>query len=111
MTKPSESIWSNKKIIIPMAEVSHIEILNDDKEINNRIFIYFKHSKSNCETQMLEPFIYLENENGLNFKKDWCNYRSELEGMNYNPHTLDVEADNLKGFFNEIQNICKTYTK
>lgn len=79
MGKVTESIWSNDKLIVPLAEVSHIEKLTDNQGIINRIFVYFKYSKANNETQMLEPFLYLDNKAGESFKKEFCRYRYELE--------------------------------
>ncbi len=79
MGKVTESIWSNDKLIVPLAEVSHIEKLTDNQGIINRIFVYFKYSKANNETQMLEPFLYLDNKAGESFKKEFCRYRHELE--------------------------------
>ena len=79
MGKVTESIWSNDKLIVPLAEVSHIEKLTDNQGIINRIFVYFKYSKANNETQMLEPFLYLDNKAGESFKKEFCRYKHELE--------------------------------
>jgi hypothetical protein len=79
MGKVTESIWSSNRIIICLAEISHIEKLSDDQGILNRIFVYFKYSKSNNETQMLEPFVYLDNKDGESLKKSFCIYRHELE--------------------------------
>ena len=110
MKRVTESIWSNKKHIIPMAEISHLEIENSG---NNRgLWVIFKHSKLNPLskfTMKLEPAIWLDGEDKESIKKDWCNYRSELEGVAYDPHSLDIAADNLKGFFNDIQSICNEY--
>ncbi len=107
--KISESIWSNNQFIIPMAEVAFIEKLHDSNNCKNRIFIFFKHSKWDDEQKIMNPHVYLENSNGESFKKDWCIYRSEVESVAYNPHSLDMASDNLKGFFNDIQNICNEY--
>lgn len=79
MGKVTESIWSNDKLIIPLAEVSHIEKLTDNQGFKNRIFVYFKYSKQNQETQMFEPYLYLHDEAGLSFKNEFCRYRHELE--------------------------------
>jgi hypothetical protein len=75
--KKKESIWINDKLIIPLAEVSHIEKLSDNQGIINRIFVYFKYSKANCETQMLEPFLYLDNKYGESFKESFLKYKYE----------------------------------
>lgn len=70
----TESIWSNKKVTIPMAEVSHI--VKEDFGL----WVVFKHSKTNQTSKLtmkLEPAIWLES--GKGFEKDWCRYRAELE--------------------------------
>lgn len=85
MGKITESIWSNEKYIIPLADVSHIEKLSDNQGIVNRIFVFFKYSKMQNESQMLEPFIYLDGNHGESFKREFCRYRHELEF-----ETLDV---------------------
>ncbi len=111
MGKVSESIWSNEENIIPMAEVSHIEKIISLFGIENKqIRIVFKHSKWDDKYQTFEPSISLINKAAESFRKDWCTYRSELESETLmNPYPVEVVAENLKGFFNDIQNICKEY--
>jgi hypothetical protein len=111
MGKVSESIWSNEDNVIPMAEVSHIERLRDAYSIENKqIRVVFKHSKWNDTTQSFEPCICMSNKKTESFLKDWCTYRSELESETLmNPYPIEIAAENLKGFFNDIQNICKEY--
>lgn len=73
----TESIWSNDKVTIPMAEVSHII-----KEDYFGGFIIFKYSKTNPESKLkmkLEPTIWLQDIRG--FEKDWCYYRAEFENL------------------------------
>lgn len=109
--KVTESIWSNKKHIIPMAEISHLEIENSG---NNRgLWVIFKHSKLNPlskYTMKMEPAIWLEGEDKKSIQQAWCIYRSELEGIYEEQNNLDIAADSLKNFFNDIQSICKEYS-
>jgi hypothetical protein len=80
MGKVTESIWDGKNTIIPLAEVSHIEKLNDANNTTGRIMVIFKHSKWNNENQAFEPSVYLDSTwNSEGFLSDWCRYRSELE--------------------------------
>jgi len=80
MGKVSESIWDNGKHVIPMAEISHLEIENSG---NNRgLWVVFKHSKINPQskfTMKMEPAIWLSGEDKKSIMRDWCYYRSELE--------------------------------
>lgn len=77
MGKVTESIWSNDKYIIPLADVQFINKLTET-EIKDRIFIIFKNSKMD-EFSTWHPFIYLDGEAGKSFKKEFCRYRHELE--------------------------------
>lgn len=77
MGKVTESIWSNGKYIIPLADVQFIETLVDDKK-TNRIYVVFKNSKLD-EFSIWQPMIYLEDKNGESFKREFCRYRHELE--------------------------------
>ena len=75
MNKVSESIWSNKNVIIPMAEVSYIE------KMSIGIEVIMKHSKWNNEFNHWSPFVIIADEKqAASFKKDWCYYRYEIEG-------------------------------
>lgn len=75
MSKVSESIWSNKDAIIPMAEVSFIN------KVTYGIEIVMKHSKWQNEVQHWSPVVFLSSEEAGRFINDWCYYRAELEGV------------------------------
>lgn len=80
-TKISESIWSNGKYVIPMAEVSHIEY---DQRNNYKkcAYIIFKHSKFANESDVtFSPNAWLDENETRDFLKDWCYYRSEVEEL------------------------------
>lgn len=117
MGKVSESIWSNAGVVIPMAEVSHIDKYPDTQIHSHRIFIYFKHSKANPENEgELEPYSYLHEKTGsVGFIRDWCTYRAELESETIADPPSDGEK--MESMTDYILNIdwmtttefCKTY--
>lgn len=74
MGKVTESIFSNKQVVIPMAEVSHVVKLSDQIEV------VFKHSKWNDTFQHFEPSVHLSYQSAdKKFLRAWCDYRAELE--------------------------------
>jgi len=80
MGKVSETIWANDNVIIPMAEVSHIEKIKDSGLTTDRISVIFKHSKWNEETQSFEPNAYMDsNSNSNEFLADYCKFRAGLD--------------------------------
>jgi hypothetical protein len=78
--KVSESIWDNGKVIIPMAEVSHIE-RDQRKNWEGGVNVVFKHSKWNTEGEFYDPTVFLPKEDAQQFISDWCYYRKEVEGL------------------------------
>ncbi len=80
MNKVSESIWSNKEFVIPMADVSHVERKFDkDKNFIGGMVIT-KHSTWNSEIDSYNNSIYLWKDEFEKFVKDWLFYRHEIEG-------------------------------
>lgn len=87
MGKVSESIFSNKDIVIPMADVQHIEkkyhscdLLNGAKKGDfEGCLIITKHTKWNFEKDFWENPIWLSDEQAKKFMDAWCHYRYELE--------------------------------
>lgn len=76
--KISESIFSNKITIIPMADVQHIEKLIKNGKPNG-IFIITKHTHWNFERDMWDNPIYLSEEETQDFIGVWCLYRYEKD--------------------------------
>lgn len=75
----SESIFDDGKVIIPLAEVSHIE----RPQRNNKtgaINIIFKHSRWADDARGFEPNVSMQS--GEDFLKAWCFYRHEVDGVN-----------------------------
>jgi hypothetical protein len=86
----SESIFSDKNVIIPMADVQHIErhfynYNSADGTVKKGdicgCFIITKHTKWNFENDTWENAIYLSKECMDSFMKAWCYYRYEYEGL------------------------------
>jgi hypothetical protein len=84
--KVSESIFSGPTTIIPMADVQHIEkhwIGSDPRTRDNYagIRIITCHTYWNNETDIWANNIYLDRSEANLFLKAWCDYRSELDGI------------------------------
>lgn len=83
MNKVSESIFSNKNIIIPLAEVMFIEkhFYGNPSEYGG-IKIIFKGTRWDMEADTWSNNAYLSNHEGEDkkFLKAWCYYRHEIEG-------------------------------
>ena len=82
--KVTESIFSNKRITIPLADVQHIEKSFYDcdgvefkKGDLNGASVVTKHTKSN--EYGWENAVWLGAEEVADFIKAWCRYRGELE--------------------------------
>lgn len=88
MNKISESIWSSKNFLIPMADVQHIEkhyqtcdLLDGTKKGDLcGALIITKHTKWDTEKGIWANNIYLGKQEAESFIKDFCFYRYELEG-------------------------------
>ena len=85
MGKVNESIFSGKKVIIPMADVSHVEKhwhqsdeVKDDTTIKGYNVIT-RHTTWNEDIDYWNNNIYLTVEEGKKFLSAWCRYRHELE--------------------------------
>lgn len=84
MGKVTESIFDGDRVVIPMADVQHIEkhwYPDDKRERNNYrgILVITKHTKWNMERDIWENNIYLDRDEADRFLRAWCDYRSELE--------------------------------
>lgn len=74
MAKVSESIYSGKNIIVPLADVQHIETHNKDG-----LIVVTKHTRWDAETGAWANNIWINADEAIAFKAAWCRYRSELE--------------------------------
>lgn len=80
----TESIFSGKSCIIPMADVQHIErhwYGDADRTRDNYkgILVITNHTKWNQERDAWENNIYLCRDEADAFLRAWCTYRYELE--------------------------------
>lgn len=86
----SESIFNGKTTIIPMEEVSHIDVLHVDKEdrfFSKKIVIVTSKTKYNYDKDCYENAIYLcdykdGEQEASDFLKAWCHYRYEKDIKN-----------------------------
>ena len=82
----SESIYSGKTTIIPMADVQHIEkswYTGDEKTRDNwrGLIVITKHTRWDMDADTWANNIYLDREEGETFLRVWCEYRAESEGL------------------------------
>jgi hypothetical protein len=75
MAKVSESIFSGKTHIIPMAEISHLR-----KGVDGKVNVIFKHSVLDEAFGDYQPYTILFKEEAEALSQAWCHYRYELEG-------------------------------
>lgn len=89
MNKVSESIFNGKSMIIPMADVQHVEkrfhqYNSADGTVKtgdiSGYMVITKHTTWNFEHDCWENNIWLGTEEGEAFLKAWCGYRHEIEG-------------------------------
>ena len=79
MSKVTESVYSYDNLVIPMADVQHIE------KLSNGIFIITKHTHWNFKHDMWDNPIFIPKENEQKFLSSWCNFRAEADEVNYDP--------------------------
>ena len=77
----SESIWSNKDVLIPMADVQHIEKLKDNEGNFTGISIITKHTKWDNDHAYWANSIYVSNfkKDAEQFIQDYCYFRYEMD--------------------------------
>ena len=71
--KISESIFSNKRVLIPMFDVQHIEYLT------NGCFVIMKSTKYNYEYDIWDNPVYLDTEETKKFIEAYCYFRYEKD--------------------------------
>lgn len=79
MGKVTESIYSGKNsgLIIPLADVQHIEL--HPKNSIPGIMIITKHTRWDGDVDLWANAIWISDPEGIEFRRAWCNYRAELE--------------------------------
>lgn len=71
----SESIFSGETTIIPMADVQHMV------RHGTGLVIITNHTRWDMEADTWANNIWLDTKEAIEFKKAWCLYRGELEGL------------------------------
>jgi len=87
MGQVSESIFSGESVVIPLADVQHIEksfhscdLVNGAKKGDLQgVLIITKHTKWDMEADTWANSIWLTSKQYEKFMPVWCTYRRELE--------------------------------
>lgn len=74
MSSVTESIYNGKGIIIPLADVQHIETHNP-----LGLIVVTKHTRWDNEAGCWGNAAWVDKAEADDFKAAWCRYRSELE--------------------------------
>lgn len=74
MHSVTESIYSGKTVIVPLADVQHIETGNP-----LGLVVVTKHTRWDCEHDVWANAIWINGAEAEAFKRSWCAYRAELE--------------------------------
>ena len=74
----SESIFSNEKVIVPMADIQHIEKLKRDGE-SNGLWLITKQTNWDYEMDMWNNPIYITEEDSKGFIDAWYFYRHKKD--------------------------------
>lgn len=78
MGKVTESIFSGKSFVIPMALVSYVE-RDIRKNYEDAIFIVMNGTTWNAEIDYWNNAPWLRGDEAESFMQCWCQYRAELE--------------------------------
>lgn len=74
MSRVTESIYNGQGVIIPLADVQHIETHNP-----GGLIVVTKHTSWDREGDCWANNIWIDEAEAAAFKAAWCRYRSELE--------------------------------
>lgn len=74
MNTVTESIYSGKSVIVPLADVQHIETHNP-----GGLIVVTRHTRWDVEHDCWANNIWIDGAEATAFKAAWCRYRSELE--------------------------------
>ncbi len=85
----TESIFDNGNVVIPMADVQHIQHTKYAGNPNG-IFVITKHTKYNREVDDWENPIWISEEEKPDFMSAWCYYRHELESITATPSNKPI---------------------
>jgi len=100
---PSETIYSDGNVIIPMADVQHIEKRYYQTDMVNPpvkrgdlmgILIITRHTKWDMEADCWANNIWIGREKAECFIKNWCYFRYEIDGIKEQMESLGNEIEN-----------------
>lgn len=74
MGKVSESIYGSDTLVVPMADVQHIE-----KHQSGGLVVVTKHTRWDKESDYWANNLFVSADEAQRFLRAWCNYRAELE--------------------------------
>lgn len=74
MGNVTESIYTGKAVIVPLADVQNIETHNP-----LGLIVVTRHTRWDCERDVWANNIWINADEAAAFKAAWCRYRSELE--------------------------------
>lgn len=77
MSRVTESIFNGTSVIVPLADVQHIE--KWDKHTVPGIKVITKHTQYDREADDWANNIWISEPEATQFRAAWCRYRSELE--------------------------------
>jgi len=91
MGKAKESIYDGKTVLVPMADVQHIEKLvrknkpTDTELIPNGLHAVTRNTRWNFEHDTYENAIYIPENEAADFLKAWQIFRSEIDDIDEGP--------------------------
>ena len=77
----SESIFDDGSVIIPMADVSHVEYQKHPTIGANGIMVISKNSRWDMQADTWSNTAFIPEEKKQEFISAFCRYRAELEGL------------------------------
>lgn len=81
MSNISESIFDNGKVLVAMADVSHVEYVRHPTIGANGIWVITKHSKWDMEADTWANPLYIQESDKKDFISAFCRYRAEVENI------------------------------
>jgi hypothetical protein len=102
MNTVTESIYSGKGVIVPLADVQHIETHNPAG-----LIVVTKHTRWDRESDGWANSIWIDGAEATAFKAAWCHYRSELEADTLADLTPSPTKDRVMAEFDRAIGMLK----
>lgn len=101
MGKVTESIFSGTSVVIPLAEVHHIE--RDMREaFSDVITVVLSGTTWNQKIDSYNNAVYIRHQEAESFLDAWCRYRAELEA-----ETVEDIRPDVPGFEGTLESLSK----